>query len=158
MDLPLSAEEKVPISANRMEGLVSSIDVQDICTRDDVKLLFRVGPGNTPLDKIFFAVADSPPISGTEDLFHSFWDKNVREVLELLIPSGKSIRNSNRHTSTKALRPDYAFLLNKLCPFRGEEKPPDSTDDPKKELSTKLIWAYAPAPFVLGKLVAITFL
>jgi hypothetical protein len=150
-DLPLSEEEKIPISADRMEGLLSSsIDVQDICTLEDVKLLFRADYGGTPLDKFFFAVADAPPISGTEDSFHSFWDKNVRDILELLIPNGKSTRNSSRHTATGSLRPDYAFLIYKFCPFRGEEKPPDSTDNPKAELADKLVWAYSPAPYVLG--------
>lgn len=135
-----------------MKELVSSIDVQDICTSDDVNLLFRAGDGNTPLDKLFFAVAEAPPISGTQRFFISFWDKNVRDVLELLLPSGRSMRDSSRHTATGNLRPDYAFILNKLCPFRGEEKAPDSPDDPKKELVEKLAWAYSPAPYVLGEL------
>jgi hypothetical protein len=153
-DLPLSDEEKIPISVNRIKGLISSpIEVKDICTSKDVELLFRAGEGNTPLDKFFFAVADAPPDRGTEDSFHSFWDKNVRDILEILIPKGRSTRNSSHHTATGSLRPDYAFLLNKLCPFRGEEKAPDNTDDPKKELADKLVWAYAPAPFVLGQLV-----
>jgi hypothetical protein len=159
VDLPLPEDEKIPISANRMEGLVtSSIDVENFCTSDDVNVLFRAGYGNTPLDKFFFAAADAPPTYGTEDSFIHFWDKNVRDILELILPQGRSTRNSSQHTATGSLRPDYAFLLNKLCPFRGEEKAPQNDDDPKKELADKLAWAYEPAPYVLGKLIATRFL
>lgn len=70
-------------------------------------------------------------------------------VLEHLIPAGRSSR------STGSLCPDYAFLLRELCPFRGEEKPPGSREDPKAELSDKLAWAYDPAPYVLGWLMLI---
>lgn len=31
------------------------------------------------------------------------------------------MRNSNECTSTWNQRPDYGFLLNNICPFRGEE-------------------------------------
>lgn len=159
VDNPLSDEDKIPISVNRFEGLVSSsIELQDVCTSDDVQLLFRAGHGDTPLDKLFFAVMDTPPTDGTEAAFIHFWDTNVRTVVELLLPIGRSTRNSSLHTATASLRPDYAFLLNKLCPFRGEEKPPGSTDDPRKELASKLAWAYKPAPYVLGKVVVIRFL
>ena len=48
-------------------------------------------------------------------------------------------------------RPDYAFLVNNLCPFRGEEKAPESNADPKQELADKLAWAYDPAPYVFGE-------
>ncbi|KAN0068689.1 hypothetical protein V8E54_013413 [Elaphomyces granulatus] len=61
---------------------------------------------------------------GTEASFISFWDVNIRWILEYLIPEGKSIRDSNN-----------------LCVFRGEEKPPGSRADPKQELSDKLEWA-----------------
>jgi len=133
-----------------MQELVTNIG-EDLCTSDDVKLLFRLSDSETPLDKIFVTVAESPPTQGTENAFISFWDKNVREILELLLPDGRSNRNSSQHTATRSLRPDYAFLLRRLCPFRGEEKGPDNIEDPRSELSDKLAWAYSPAPYVLGE-------
>jgi hypothetical protein len=74
----------------------------------------------------------------------------VRRILELLIPDGKSIRNSNLHTATGQFRPDYSFILQNLCTFRGEEKAPGNPADPKKELWEKLEWAYDPAPYVFS--------
>ncbi|KAF8523783.1 hypothetical protein BU17DRAFT_85664 [Hysterangium stoloniferum] len=59
---------------------------------------------------------------------------------------------SCQHSATGSLRPDYAFLLNKLCPFQGEEEAPGSSNNPKAELANKLVWAYSPAPYVLGLL------
>ena len=125
------------------------------CTRANVEALFRSeDAGYSALDKIFFIVAEHPPQSETEALFHSFWDSNVRTILELLIPYGRSIRDSSQRTATASLRPDYGFLLRNLCTFRGEEKPPDSNEDPRAELSNKLAWAYDPAPYVFGQLMS----
>ena len=39
---------------------------------------------------------------------------------------------------SRNLRPDFAFLLQENCPFRGEEKGPDNPDDPRVELVDKL--------------------
>ena len=136
-----------------MRALVSTaIERQDICTIKDVELLFRASESHTILDKFFWCAADAPPSDGTEDSFHSFWDGNIRHILELLLPTGKSFRNSGKHTATRKLRPDYAFVMNNFCPFRGEENAPGNSDDPKLELSEKLVWAYKRAPYVLGKL------
>jgi hypothetical protein len=140
VDRPLPDNEKIPITIDRMNDLVSLIDAHDICTSDDVALLFRAGYGDTILDRYFFAVAEAPPAGGTYKSFYSFWDKNIRDILELLVPGGKSIRNGNQRTATMNMRPDYAFVVNKLCAFRGEERAPESRDDPSKELRDKLAW------------------
>jgi hypothetical protein len=150
-DRPLSDDEKIPISQSRFNELVSSINLQDICTADDVSMLFRPGFGGTALDKLFFTVATPPPNFGTEDLFHSFWDQNVRNILETIVLGGRSIRNGNWDTSTGTLRPDYGFSVRNICLFRGEEEHPGSADDPKKELAAKFTWVYDPAPYVLGR-------
>ncbi|KAF8630512.1 hypothetical protein AX17_005404 [Amanita inopinata Kibby_2008] len=151
LDAPLEDDEKIPISPCLMEALVSSpFELADICTLDDVKLLFQAGYGETPLDEIFFTVIKSPPMTGTENSFHSFWDQNVRDILEIVVPCGRSMRNSSRHTAAWSLRPDYAFLLDKICPFHGEEKGPEDNESPKAELAKKLAWAYEPAPYILG--------
>lgn len=64
-----------------------------------------------------------------------------------LSPSGRSIRDSNRHTST-----EMAFCWTAFAPFRGEEKPPESHDNPKAELSDKLTWTYSPAPYLVSRI------
>ena len=157
VDCPLSDDDKIPISANFFNGLVSSsLELHDICTPNDVQPLFRLGHGGTRLDKIFWVVASSPPYGGTERAFIHFWDDNIRGVVELLLPTGRSMRNSSEHTATMRCRPDYAFLVNNFCPFRGEERSPESTADPKQELADKLAWAYDPAPYVLGEVVEVT--
>jgi hypothetical protein len=152
-DAPLDDDEKIPVSLHRMKQLSMSADAKDVCTPDDVGLLFRAGEGESLLEKYFFTVVEPPPRSQTEDSFHSFWDRNVREILELVVPLGKSTRNSSVNTATRNLHPDYAFLVDNLCPFRGEEKAPGSSDDPRSELASKLVWAYESAPYVLGTLI-----
>lgn len=158
VDRPLLDNEKIPLDPDRFQSLINmTVPGGDWCNREDVEALFRSEDGNSVLDQFFFVVTEAPPRSGTENSFISFWDSNVRKILELLIPGGWSTRDSSRHTVTGLLRPDFAFILYKLCPFRGEEKPPGSNDDPKAELSTKLAWAYDPAPYVLGQLMSPRF-
>jgi hypothetical protein len=152
VDLPLAHSEKIPISETRIQSLVNVETATDFCTREDVELLFRAEDSESLLDRFYFTVLDAPPAEGTENSFISFWDKNARNILEFLVPGGRSTRNSNLHTATMLLRPDYAFLIGNLCPFRGEEKAPESKGDPKKELGAKLVWSYDPAPYVLGEL------
>jgi len=153
VDQPLSDNEKIPLACDRFQSLINTTLPAARCTRADVGALFRFEDAAlSALDKIFFIVAEPPPHSRSEALFHSFWDSNVRYILELLIPSGRSIRHSSNDTATGSLRPNYGFLLRNLCTFRGEEEPPDSNEDPKAELSYKLAWAYDPAPYVFGQL------
>ncbi|GJJ15307.1 hypothetical protein Clacol_009583 [Clathrus columnatus] len=150
-DRPLSEEEKIPLSKKFMRSLISR-EVNDICTANDVALLFRTSDygADVTLTRFYTAVILHPPLEGTGERYHGFWDRNINDIIEFLVPNGKAQRNSNQNTATKNLRPDYAFLLNRFCPFRGEEKAPNSTDDPKAELSKKLEWVYDPAPYVLG--------
>ncbi len=156
MGQPLSDDEKIPLGSDRFLSLINTTTLAARCSRADVGALFlsEDGSGYSALDEIFFVVSDPPPQSGTEASSHSFWDQNVRSILELLIPVGRSIRDSSWHTATGSLRPDYGFLLRNLCTFWGEEKSPDSNEDPKAELSNKLAWAYDPAPYVLGQLMS----
>jgi hypothetical protein len=156
LDKPLSHDEKIPLTRIQFDNLLSGLtEVKDICHRDDVERLFRISDSEASeaLHLIFYnaAVQPAPPEDGTEASFISFWDDNIRKILELLVPSGKSIRGSSCHTNTQKSRPDYGFLKNNVCSFRGEEKPPESRDDPKAELSYKLTWTYSPAPYVFGE-------
>lgn len=127
---------------------------KDICSKDDVEKLFRISDEEISgtLYLLFYnaVLGAAPPDDGTESSFHSFWDDNIRKVLEMLIPYGTSIRDSNHKTSTQKLRPDYGLIIGSVCPFRGEEKPSTSKDDPKAELSYKLAWVYEPVQYVFG--------
>jgi hypothetical protein len=74
-------------------------------------MLFRVSDveASEALYLLFHSAAlrHPPPDDGTEASFVSFWN-----ILELLVPSGKSVWDFNDHTSTPKLRPDYAFPLS----------------------------------------------
>ena len=150
LEEPLADSEKVPITESLYASLVSLL-FPDKCDEDTIGTLFKIGELDPNLLLFFSAVATSSPVGGTEDSFHSFWDDNIRKPIELLIPTGKSIRNSNQHTETRNLHPDYGFLLKNVCSFRGEEKGPEDSDDPKAELANKLNWVYEPAPYMLGE-------
>ncbi|GMF09120.1 unnamed protein product [Phytophthora lilii] len=48
-------------------------------------------------------------------------------------------------------RPDYLFIVDSVCVFRGEEKAPgEQIDTPRRELFHKLIWSYGDAPYLFG--------
>jgi hypothetical protein len=154
---PLHERAKVLLNQRQFDSLISSpMELTNRSTKNDIERLFRVNDKefSEGLNVLFYkAAVDRPPNDdSTENAFISFWDKNVRDVLEALLPGGTAIRNSNHHTSTLANRPDFGFIYNQICPFRGEEKSPTNTDDPKAELSQKLTWVYDPAPYILGKI------
>ena len=88
-----------------------------------------------------------PDGDGTEALFVSCWDDNILRMLENVLRPSKIIRDSNMHTSTGLLGPDFGVLLGGNCVFRGEEKAPKyQGTHPKEELIQKLRWTYDPAP------------
>ncbi|KAF8728505.1 hypothetical protein AX14_006561 [Amanita brunnescens Koide BX004] len=106
LEKPLADSEKVPIQQEKYDALFSDLR-PDVCSRRDLDTLFTIGVEVPVLAIIFTAVSGPPPSSGTECAFVSFWDANIRGIVELLIPEGTSIRNSNRHTETRNLRPDF---------------------------------------------------
>jgi hypothetical protein len=58
----------------------------------------------------------------------------------------------NQDTSTFLQRPDFSLLTEGICAFSGEEKPPVySGTHPKDALIEKMVWAYDPAPYILGR-------
>ena len=149
---PLLDEERIPISQELYDQLISS-SYSNPCNANDVQALFRIDKPDTHcrIEPIIHAIVFSPHVTGNESSYHHIWDTNIRSIIEVLEISGKSNRDSTRSTETRELRPDYSFILKKRCPFRGEEKGPDNTEDPKAELSSKLEWACDPAPYVLGR-------
>jgi hypothetical protein len=105
------------------------------------------------LSNIVYRALNFAPPDGdsTEASFHSFWDDNIRWILQSVFIESKTIRDSNMHTSTGLLRPDFGLLLGGNCAFRGEEKAPTySGRHPKEELIQKLRWTYDPALYILG--------
>jgi hypothetical protein len=153
---PLASSEKVSISQHRFNALLSG-NYPDICSNDHINTLFTVGEEELEdpyLISIIYAAALLPPPhtpNGTDYSFVSFWDDNIRKVIEILIPSGKTIRTNKHHMEMQNLCPDFGFLLGNACPFRGEEKGPDDAADPRAELVDKLCWVYSPVPYMLGK-------
>ena len=148
---PLSENEKVPIRPDLFAYLLLSLPT-DICTEDDVRILFRESDTETspPLQLLFSSAITNPtpPESGSESSFIALWDDNVRRVLDVLVPTGVSIRGPHK------LRPDFGFVLRNLCLFWGEEKAATDTDDSKAELCDRLAWIYNPAPYVFGEPIA----
>ncbi|THU96247.1 hypothetical protein K435DRAFT_839131 [Dendrothele bispora CBS 962.96] len=159
MDTPLLENEKIPLDQTRFDALLftaSRNESLDVLTPEEANTLFR--PSNsehaTLLETVFFTAAYTrppPPKGTTEESYHVFWDENIRKVVEVIVPSGTAIRNSNQDTATRRLFPDFGFVLDNRCPFRGEEKDPMNDDeDPRAELSQKFNWDYGSVPYLLG--------
>ncbi|KAJ3782219.1 hypothetical protein GGU10DRAFT_436776 [Lentinula aff. detonsa] len=148
LNTPLEESDKVPISQAQFDSILSERP-EDICTREDVLAVFKVGEVGLP-SLGFTNALKALRFSQTEDGYHHYWDSNIRDILEVLIPEGECIRNSNYHTETGKARPDFGFLIHKRCVFRGEEKGPMSFGDPALELIETLVWVYDLAPYILG--------
>jgi hypothetical protein len=158
ISMPLSEAEKVPLSNYEYDRLLSTTwQSSALCTDDDLQRLFRRGTDEKAENLIPVIIPviykDAPEENGTESSFISFWDDNIRCVFRAIITQGQTttIRDSNRDTSTLLQRPDFGLLTGGSCVFRGEEKPSSYTgSSPREELTQKLVWAYDPAPYVLG--------
>ncbi|THU76902.1 hypothetical protein K435DRAFT_878587 [Dendrothele bispora CBS 962.96] len=156
MNTPLLENEKIPLSQTRLDALVVTApsELLDVLTLEEANTLFRSSDSEdaTLLETIFFTAAFTcpPPSKGTEESYHVFWDENICKVVQVLVPSGRPIRNSSKHTATRKLRPDFGFLLDNRCPFRGEERGSMNDEDPRAELSQKFNWDYGSVPYLLG--------
>ncbi|POM69094.1 Crinkler (CRN) family protein [Phytophthora palmivora] len=107
-----------------------------------VNFLFRIG------SRIVYATDPGD----TETSFISFWDDLIRNVLNFVIHDiGNSYRNSSRSASTGSNRPDYLFIVDSVCVFRGEEQAPgEQMETPRRELFENLVWSYGDAPYLFG--------
>jgi hypothetical protein len=153
---PLTEEEKVPISRSDFDYLIkpwhpaAGIPL----SAEDVMSVFRVSDDEMAdfmrLNIMTRVLISDPKISGTENFFHSMWDDNIARILQMVFPKADWIRDNNRNTSTGLKRPDYGFLVKNNCILRGEEKAPESRDDPEQELVDKLTYTYSPLEYILG--------
>ncbi|GBC04664.1 hypothetical protein RclHR1_00580029 [Rhizophagus clarus] len=115
IDEELPEDMKIPLTQREFDTLISD-DLIDLYGPDHLGILFRVSETESALKLCFSMLAapifyKTPPTDGTEYSFVGFWDSNIRSPLEYLIPNCKSIRNSNKRTSTGDDRPDYALIL-----------------------------------------------
>lgn len=125
------------------------------CSESDLEALFRVTEDEV-VDMITALVTAvhrlPPPMTGSENSLIQFWDDNIRTLLSLAFSEDLAIRDSNQGTSTALCRPDFGFIINGVCVFRGEEKPKSFTGThPRQELLNKLDWTYDPALFIVGQ-------
>ncbi|KAG6941366.1 hypothetical protein JG688_00018704 [Phytophthora aleatoria] len=87
----------------------------------------------------------------TESSFICAWDLVFRNVLELIFTRARIDRDSCSSSSTGTKRPDFLFILDDVCVFRGEEKSPDvNIKVAIEELRSKLVWTYGSVPYVFG--------
>jgi hypothetical protein len=160
LDAPLHEHAKIPVEQFQFDSLISnSLDVNRI-GKEDLEKLFRVDDQENAealYRRVGLALDDSPPyFDGTVHSFISFWDSNIRKIIQALVPGGVSIRGGSNQIT--ASQPSYGFLYHDVCAFRGEEKVSNNLDDPKTELNGKMAWTYDPAPYVLGEVFSITSL
>ena len=155
---PLKDEEKIPISSQYLKKLVTHGYDYIRCSEGDLETLFRVTEEEEVdmLTSLMTAVHRlPPPMNGTEGSFIQFWDDNIRALLQEVFCSDTAIRDSNQGTSSCLCKPDFGFIIDGVCVFRGEEKQNSFTGiHPRKELWEKLDWTYDPAPYVLGQCLA----
>lgn len=155
---PFLPKEKVPVSSDFYRKAVPTLDSLDSlnwCSSSVLEGLFHVDESRSASELLHLLTiaikCRPPPNDGTESSFHSFWDKNIGDILLGLVPNCRQIRDSNNPTSAYLERPDFGLLFRLICLFRGEEKPEDfSGQHPRDELLSKLNWNYDPAPYVLG--------
>ncbi|KAJ3742410.1 hypothetical protein DFH05DRAFT_1544458 [Lentinula detonsa] len=148
LNTPLEESVKIPISQTQFDGILSERP-DDICTREDVSAVFKIGEAGLPSLELMQALR-APRFSRTEVGYTHFWDFNIRDILQVLIPEAECIRDSNYYTGIGKIFPDFSFLIHKRCVFRGEEKGPMSPEDPALQLIENMVWEYDSAPYILG--------
>ncbi|KAM6493831.1 hypothetical protein JOM56_010192 [Amanita muscaria] len=152
---PLDPDWKIPLSYNRWkEYLASELSPAQACSDEDLELLFKQSEDETAVGilRLFYHAITRDPVnpSGTERSLISFWDRNIRDILEQSLGVA-CIRDSNQGTETGKLRPGFGLLLSNVCVFRGEEKRIGfAGTHPRDELRHKTRWVYDPAPYTLG--------
>jgi hypothetical protein len=118
------------------------MDITSWTSEEDIEMLFRHSKSNydhaaTLISKFLPAASENAPSDeGTESSFIAFWDRNIRTIMETLVPQGTTIQNSNRNTSTYTLRPDFSFLFGHVCLFRERRNQPLISTIPEPSFMT----------------------
>ncbi|GMF14494.1 unnamed protein product [Phytophthora lilii] len=87
----------------------------------------------------------------TKNSYILAWDLAFRCVLDVIFSQARIDRDSCNGSSTGTPRPDFLFMLDGVCVFRGEEKSPDvNISVPTEELRSNLVWGYGDVPYVFG--------
>lgn len=155
LEEPLDPNWKIPLSHAEWRALLVTESIPaHACSAEDLELLFKQSEDETAvanLDLLKPAIVLGPVNpSGTELSLISFWDRNIREILERCLGVA-GIRDSNQNTCTGSFQPDFGLLLANVCVFRGEENGLVFTGThPRHELQSKTRWVYDPAPYILG--------
>ena len=156
---PLDEQEKIPIPQSAFDKLLAPLsgDVTiNTLTAEQLSTLFRISSEEYAESITFmfsFTIQRAPDSTGTEDFFHSTYDRNISDIIRTILPDARSFRNTNKGTSTALQRPDYVLLMNQNCIFRGEEKGSETVGNPKEELVQKIVrWQWDPLNYILGLL------
>jgi Crinkler effector protein N-terminal domain len=106
------------------------------------------------LTRIKSRIVDNTVNTGTSEAsFVPFWEDKIRHVLDLvLFDVGTSERDSSCSASTGLKRPDFLYIVNSVCIFRGEETALGTDIGiPRHELIEKLNWTYGvEVPYLFG--------
>ncbi|KAL3672715.1 hypothetical protein V7S43_002008 [Phytophthora oleae] len=87
----------------------------------------------------------------TASSFIWFWDTMIRSLLGFLFVFADYGRNTCENSSTERKLPDFVFLLNDVCVFRGEEEEPRvNITSPRDEMCENLVWMYGSVPYVFA--------
>lgn len=146
LERPLASSEKIPIREFTFAELLYSSG-PNRCDAGDVGSLFRVGEPGRSLFAILDAVAIHAPGGGTKADFISFWYFNIRRLLELAMPNGRSFSDGKRHTKMQKSGSDFRFMVNGSCQFWGQERRSDDPQDPKEDLNNNFTWTHGLVPY-----------
>jgi hypothetical protein len=104
------------------------------------------------LNQVVNCIVKSVDASASEASFVSFWDDMVCHVLNYVLQDiGQSEHNSSHSSSTGSKHPDFLFLVNSVCVFRGEEIAPGyDVATSRSELIENMKWTYGDVPYLLG--------
>ncbi|KAH9113669.1 hypothetical protein AeMF1_012161, partial [Aphanomyces euteiches] len=99
------------------------------------------------INKLFRIDNEKPCLTLVNDVIR----RVVKPVKTDFVIDGLSDRDTSRGSSTGLNRPDFIFIVDSVCVFRGEEKAPGfPIENPKQKLVTKLDWTYGKVPYLLG--------
>ncbi|CAK4651499.1 unnamed protein product [Aphanomyces euteiches] len=141
---------KIPIQ-DRLRG--QWLAKMDVPNPGLINKLFRIDnekPCLTLVNDVIRRVVKPVKTGTSEASFIGLWGDLICQVLDFVI-DGLSDRDTSRGSSTGLNRPDFIFIVDSVCVFRGEEKAPGfPIENPKQKLVTKLDWTYGKVPYLLG--------